>query len=116
MNCSDVASLTETFRWVSGEKQLFLSLNKPHNLMSKDTTAKWIRQLWSLSGIDVTILRPIQYGQHLYPQSNFYVPTQDILKRADCTQEQTFQQSFQQYCNKTVEIMTPYDEAVSMCS
>jgi hypothetical protein len=101
--------VTKTFREASDEKQLFLSSNKPHNAVSKDTIAKWIRQMLSLSGIDVSIFKAhsVRAASVSAAKLNF-VSTQEILDRADWAQEKTFQR----YYDKPVEKMTAYDEAV----
>ena len=63
----------------------------------------------SLSGIDVSIFKAhsVRAASVSAAKLNF-VSTQDILDRADWTQEKTFQR----YYDKPVEKMTAYDEAV----
>lgn len=101
--------ITKTFREAGDKNQLFLSLNEPHNPVSKDTIAKWIRQMLSLSGIDITVFKAhsVRAASVSTAKVNF-VSTQDIMKRADWTQEKTFQE----YYNKTVDNVTSYDDAI----
>ena len=101
--------VTKDFRSTLGKEQLFLSLNEPHTPVSKDTIAKWIRQMLDLSGIDVNVFKAhsVRAASVSAAKLNF-VPTQDIMQRADWTQERTFKQ----YYNKPVTKATTYDVAI----
>ena len=51
--------LTLPFRRTAKQAKLFLSLNRPHSSVTKDTVARWCKQVLSLSGIDIT-----RYSSH----------------------------------------------------
>ena len=47
---------TEKLR--SDDGQLFISFNKPHNKVSRETLRRWIKNVMVLAGIDVNIFKP----------------------------------------------------------
>lgn len=41
-----------------GRNQLFISYNKPHKPVFKDTISRWLKLILKSSGIDITIFKP----------------------------------------------------------
>ena len=88
---------TEKLR--SDDGQLFISFNKPHNKVSRETLRRWIKNVMVLAGIDVNIFKP-----HSTRSASTSVAAQaeqslhEILKvagwKSDCT--------FAKYYNKTI--------------
>ena len=99
--------VTKAFRH-SQDKELFLSIKEPHKAVTKDTIAWWIREMLALSGIDVNIFKAHSVRSASVSKASSFVPTEDIMARADWTQEKTFRQ----YYNKPVLRMNTYDEAI----
>lgn len=100
--------LTKNLR-SNSNKQLLISINEPHGPVSKDTIAKWIRQMLALAGLDVNIYKAhsVRAASVSAARVNF-LPVQDIIKRAGWTGEQTFNK----YYNKPVKRATSYESAV----
>lgn len=102
--------ITEPFRKSREQNQLFLGLKEPHMPVSKDTIARWIREMLALSGIDVNCFKAHSVRAASVSAAKVqFVSTQAIMKKADWTREETFNQFY----NK--EIITqevPYDTAL----
>ena len=47
---------TEKLR--SDDGQLFISFNKPHHKVNRETVRRWIKNVMDLAGIDVNIFKP----------------------------------------------------------
>lgn len=99
--------VTKTRR--TNDHQLLISIKEPHGPVSKDTIAKWIREMLALAGLDVNIYKAhsVRAASVSAAKLNF-VPIQDIIKRADWTTEQTFNK----YYNKPVKTTTSYESAI----
>ena len=42
---------------MDGENQHFVSYTKPHDAVSKDTIARWIREVMCLAGADMSLFK-----------------------------------------------------------
>ena len=51
--------------------QLLLSINKPHKPISVSTVSRWIKDVMSLSGIHISLLRVTQHVQHLLLEQGY---------------------------------------------
>jgi len=73
------------------ENKLFISLQKPHKRVSKDTIARWIKTVLKMAGID-----PSVYSAHstraasTSHASSIGVPTTAIMEAAGWSRESTF--------------------------
>ena len=86
---------TRPFRKSGEQNQLFLGLNEPHKPVTKDTIARWIRDMLALSGIDVGCFKAHSVRAASVSAAKVqFVSTQKIMKRANWTQEKTFNQFY----------------------
>ena len=88
---------TEKLR--SDDGQLFISFNKPHNKVSRETLRRWIKNVMALAGIDVNIFKPHSTrSASTSAAAQAEQPLHEILKvagwKSDCT--------FAKYYNKTI--------------
>ena len=84
----------------SGCWQLFVSFNKPHDAVSKDTVARWIKIVMSSAGLDTTIFTPHSVrGCSTSAAFRARVPVQTILDTAGWSKESTLAK----YYNKPLQ-------------
>ena len=95
--CQEYIRRTQTYRPDSSSKDLlFLSYIKPHNPVKICTIARWVKEVLSLSGIDIS-----QFSAHSTRSASTSsafksgVPISDIMKVADWTQASTFKKFYQ---------------------
>ena len=92
-----------------GNDQLFLAVNEPHLPVSKDTIARWIRQLLVQAGIDVNIFKAHSVrAASVSTAKNCFVPVQDIMSRAGWAQEKTFST----YYHKPIDNASEFERAI----
>lgn len=79
--------------------KLFISYVKPHKAVSKDTIARWLKEVLQQSGIDTSV-----FGAHSTRSASTsaakagHLPINEILKAAGWSNAKTFGQ----YYNKTI--------------
>ena len=88
---------TQVYRPDSSSKDLlFLSCIKPHNPVKICTIARWVKEVLSLAGIDIS-----QFSAHSTRSASTSsafksgVPISDIMKVSDWTQASTFKKFYQ---------------------
>lgn len=75
---------------------LFISSTKPHGAASKDTVARWIKDILSYSGVDTSIFKPHSCrSASSSAAKSAGLPIHTILKAGDWSNSQTF---FKHYC------------------
>jgi integrase len=90
-----------------GNNELWLSFNKPHNPVSKDTIARWIKTVMGKAGIYTSC-----YGGHstrsasTSAASSTKLPIDIIMKAAGWSSETTFQRFY----NKPIEHSANFGE------
>ena len=86
---------------VRGEaKQLFISFQKPHNPVSKQTISRWIKSVMSLAGIDTGTYKPHSTRAAATSAANRSdVPVEEILSKAGWSNEKTFRKFYQKPLN-----------------
>ncbi len=100
---------TESLR--GSEKQLFISHRRPHEKITKDTLARWIRNVLDKSGVDTAVFKPHSTraaSASAADQQN--VPISDILATAGWATERTFQKFY----NKPIQGRERFQSAVLM--
>ena len=97
--------ITCQFR-TSNKSQLFLSVREPHISVSKDTIARWIRQMLAVSGIDVNQFNSVRAAS-VSAAKVLLGSTQDIMKKADWTQEKPFNKIL--YQTYVTNLLRAYD-------
>ena len=99
--------LTQQLR--NGNMQLFLSVKEPYSPVSKDTIARWIRQILAIAGIDVSVFKAHSVRSASVSAASAFVPVADIMNRAGWSQEKTFST----YYNKPInEINNRFENAI----
>ena len=88
---------TEKLR--SDDGQLFISFNKPHNKVSRETVCQWIKNVMVLAGIDANIFKPHSTrSASTSATAQAEQPLHEIMKvagwKSDCT--------FAKYYDKTI--------------
>ena len=92
--------LLQTSRVRNGSNKLWLSFNRPHKPVSKDTIARWVKTVMGQAGIDTSC-----YGAHstrsatTSAASTTNLPIDIIMKAAGWTNATTFQRFY----NKPIE-------------
>ena len=80
----------------STEKAFFVTYGKPHHAATKDTLARWIKDVLSQSGVDTTVFNP--HSCHSASSSTAKssgVPLHKILKSGQWATESTFYKFYQ---------------------
>lgn len=91
------------------EKSLFISYCKPHKKVSKDTIARWVKDVLKASGIDVAIFKPHSCRAASVSQANkMRLPLTTILRTAGWSSECTFRKFY----NRPVTNDASFAEAV----
>ena len=91
------------------ERYLFVSYRKPHNRVSRDTMARWIKQVMRKAGIDVGIFRPHSTrAAAVSKASQAMLPVVDIMRHVGWSSEKTFQT----YYNKPLQGQNLFAAAV----
>lgn len=78
--------------------EFFISHGKPHHPISKDTLARWVKDVMREAGIDVSVFKP--HSTRAASTSKAYalgVPLSDILKQGQWSNAKTF---FTFYCRE----------------
>lgn len=55
---STYINVTKEIRKTHNSSKIFLSYVKPHKPVGKDTTARWVKEMLKISGIDSNIFQP----------------------------------------------------------
>ena len=80
--------------------KLFISYIKPHKPISTDTLSRWIKLVLASAGIDTSVFKTHSVRgaatSHAYAKS---VPTAEISRAADWTNERTFRKYYLRQCN-----------------
>ena len=80
---------TQTLR--NNESQLFISFAKPHKKVTKDTIARWIKHVMSISGIDTSVFKPHSTrAASTSKASQCSVPISQIMSAASWASDSTF--------------------------
>ncbi len=79
---------TESLRKDNG--QLFVSYKHPHEPVSTDTLARWIRSVLTLAGIDTKIFKAHSVRAASSSAASRFVPIEDILRKGKWASEHTF--------------------------
>lgn len=84
-------------RHIRGEaKQLFVSFQKPHKPVTKQTISRWIKTTMSLAGIDTDTYKPHSTRAAATSAANrSEVPVEEILSKAGWSNEKTFRKYYQ---------------------
>ena len=81
--------------------QFFITHGKPHHPISKDTLARWVKEVMLCAGIDVTTFKPHSTrGASTTKASHLGIPLSDILKQGQWPNAKTF---FNFYCREIEE-------------
>ena len=71
--------------------EFFITFGKPHHPASKDTLARWVKEVMGNSGIDTEIFKP--HSTRVASNSAAYklgMPLQEVLKRGQWSNAGTF--------------------------
>ena len=82
------------------EDKLFITHQKPHRAVSRDTISRWAKQVLVMAGVDTNTYSP--HSTRAASTSKAYskdVPLDVLMKAAGWTSEKTFQK----FCNKPVQ-------------
>lgn len=80
--------------------KLFISFNKPHNTVSKDTIVRWIKSMLSMSGVDTTKFKAGSVRPAATSKAKaMAVPVTCIMQKAGWSRETTFAK----YYDKRIE-------------
>ena len=79
----------------NGEKQLFISFQKPHKAVSKSTISRWLKVVLEEAGIDITVFQAHSTrAASCSKAKNDNVSTDDILKTAGWSNDRTFKKFY----------------------
>lgn len=86
---------TQTLQSDLEQGQLFISFNKPHKKVSRETIRRWIKQVMILAGIDVQIFKPHSTrAASTSAATKADEPISEILKvaawKTDCTSSEYY--------------------------
>lgn len=90
-------------------ENLFLTVNKPHRPISRDTASRWVKRTMKLAGINLSMFAP--HSVRAASTSAAFaanVPIQTILKTAGWTQDSTFRK----YYNKPVRRSDQFAQSI----
>ena len=74
-----------------GTTRLFIALRKPHSPVTKDTIARWVREVMKLAGIDVALFTPHSMrAASTSALARAKVPLHTILETAGWSRHDTF--------------------------
>jgi hypothetical protein len=101
--------LAQTKSLRGDENLLFISYRRPHEKVSKDTIARWIRTVLYKSGVDTTRFKPHSTRAASASAANsLNVPITDILAMAGWSSEKTFQKCY----NKPIQGTQDFADAI----
>ena len=81
--------------------QFFITHGKPHHPISKDTLARWVKEVMVCAGTDVTTFKPHSTrGASTSKTFRLGIPLSDILKQDKWSNAKTF---FNFYCREIEE-------------
>ena len=99
-------------------KQLFISLNKPHNPVTSSTIARWLKQIMESAGVDTSIFKAHSVrSASTSAASMMGVTTEDILGAADWSTESSFQRFYYKPVRDTVfakSVLTATNNTIDM--
>ena len=91
------------------ESQLFISFQKPHRAVSRDTISRWISSIMCAAGLDMTIFSPHSLrAASTSKATKAKVPIDTILHTAGWARESTFRA----YYNKPIMDGGEFGEAL----
>lgn len=77
------------------ESKLLLSYVKPHNAVSKDTVARWVKTVMARSGIDTNVFKPHSVRSAATSKASAKdVPIDEIMRTAGWSSAGTFQKFY----------------------
>ena len=101
--------LQRTFFLRKDEKKLFISYRKPHDAVTKDTIARWVRTVLSAAGVNVDVFKAHSTRAAATSAANSkFVPIHDIIKTAGWAGDKTFQRFY----NKPLHRSNAFAEAI----
>ncbi len=80
--------VTEVIRKDNG--QLFISYKHPHEPVSTDTLARWVRNILTLAGIDTRVFKAHSVRAASSSAASKFIPIADVLKKGNWSSENTF--------------------------
>ena len=94
---------TEVIR--GNNKCLFISYVKPHRPITKDTIGRWLKEIMTRAGVDISIYKPhsVRTAAVSKAKSNM-VPIDEILKTAGWSSERTFAKFYDKNITKGTDI------------
>ena len=76
----------------SAESKLFISVIKPHRVVSSSSIARWLKRILEVAGVDTSIFSAHSVrGASSSKASNMGISTNDILIAADWSSESVFE-------------------------
>ena len=93
--------LSQTKLLRGSEKQLFVSYKRPHNPVSTDTLARWLKVVMSAAGLNTDIYKAHSTRSASTSAANeMQIPVEDILKAAGWKSEETFRKFYKKPIRK----------------
>ena len=74
---------------------MFISFNKPYNVVTKDTIARWIKTILKLAGIDIATFKPHSTrAASSSAAKRLAVPLSSIMRAASWKTDSTFRRFY----------------------
>ena len=84
---------TESIR--QGQSRLFLSFQKPHKVINKETISRWIKTVLGLAGIDINTFKPHSTrAASTSAADKLSVPLSSIMKAATWKKDSVFRKFY----------------------
>ena len=97
----------------NNESQLFISFAKPHKKVSKDTIARWIKHVMSLSGIDTSVFKPHSTrAASTSKASKCSVPISHIMSAASWPSDSTFHKFYKREVGQLQDSADTFGQAI----
>ena len=92
-----------------GQESLFLSFIKPHKAVTRDTIARWLREMLNLSGVDTSMFKAGSVRAAAASKAKaLAVPINCIMAKAGWTRASTFAKFYDKHVGTT----DPFQDAV----
>ncbi len=102
---------TQTLR--NNESQLFISFAKPHKKVTKDTIARWIKHVMSISGIDTSVFKPHSTrAASTSKASQCSVPISQIMSAASWASDSTFHKFYKKEIDQANDMTDTFGQAI----
>ena len=96
---------TKTFRENQKTTKIFISYKKPHKPVGQDTTARWVKRMLDMSGIDTEKFKAHSKRSASSSKAALRgIPITDVLKMGNWSNESVSQKHY----NKNVNIVQKY--------